>query len=211
MKHMLLCSALWCLVGAGPVSATSIPTFDITFTSAFVGPNDGTGDNVGFRLLGPGTEIIGGGGTPCCFGSFSPGDEVPGFSAGIFFSGGVGKLGGRVNDFFTILSGGVSLDGGTLPSASEGADLFGSVTFGGGFVVDGGVDDRGNPFLLNGASTGLSSTWDFDGSGFQFVGAFGESGTPPAPTPEPATLVLLGSGLLAASVFGRKRLASRKA
>ncbi len=217
MKQMLLCSVLWCLVEAGPVSATQ---FDITFTSVFVEPNNGLGDNVGFRLLGPGTEIIGGSGIPCfavcsSFTSFGPGDEVPGFESAFsqFLFG--GKLGGRFVDVFAVF-GGVTLPGGTLPSAPAAGDLFfGPITFcGGGFSVGSGLDDRGNPFELTGASTGLCSTWGLGFPGFggsQFLGAFGESGTPPAPTPEPATLVLLGSGLLAASVFGRTRLGRRKA
>ena len=45
--------------------ADSIPTFHITEVLMFMGPNDGSGDNVGFSFTGPGVEITGIGGMAC--------------------------------------------------------------------------------------------------------------------------------------------------
>jgi len=200
MKQMLLCSALWCLVGAGPVSATSIPTFDITFVQVTV---DAIGV-VGFSLLGPGTEISGEGRTICfpdC--AFLPTELVDGFA--------LGHIGGTGRDVpIRLLDATYSL--GFLQAPVPQGEIVTSC--GGFFGVGSGLDDRGNLFLLNGASVALCSSWTFFGSempGPTFLEAHGERGTRPAPTPEPATLVLLGSGLLAASVVGRKRLGGRKA
>jgi hypothetical protein len=59
----------------------SIPTFNITQATLFVGSNDGSGDNIFFQLTGPGTNISGDTGIPCfdwCdLNNFSPGDAPP--------------------------------------------------------------------------------------------------------------------------------------
>ncbi len=45
--------------------ANSIPTFYITQATMWMGPNDGSGDNVFFVLTGPGVNVTGIGGMAC--------------------------------------------------------------------------------------------------------------------------------------------------
>lgn len=45
--------------------ADSIPTYYITHVVMFMGPNDGSGDNVSFTFTGPGLNIVGYGGMAC--------------------------------------------------------------------------------------------------------------------------------------------------
>jgi hypothetical protein len=45
--------------------ADSIPTFYVTDAKMFMGPNDGSGDNIFFILTGPGVDIEGVGGMAC--------------------------------------------------------------------------------------------------------------------------------------------------
>ena len=65
MKRFLWGIALLLTVVGQSAYADSIPNFNITQATMFVGVNNGTGDNIFFDLTGPGTNISGDTGAGC--------------------------------------------------------------------------------------------------------------------------------------------------
>ena len=194
----------------------TVSNFTITQITAFVGPNDGTGDNVDFSLIGPGTNITGNGGIACfdwcsTLNPVSPGQVFPGFGQ-IFIS-----------EFFTAMVGGKNYNPGNDIAFSSGffIDSLGSITLPAngsnvtaclparaespitGFVGEGPTFTQMNLNLPAGGT--FCTTWNFADGQYTFVqGKFSVS-----TVPELGTLCLMGSGLVA--VFGaalRKRTAA---
>ena len=67
--------------------ADDIPVLNvnITYVTATMGPSDGSGDNISFTLIGPGTIIKGYGGMACfdwCSGALQPSDS--GFASKVY-------------------------------------------------------------------------------------------------------------------------------
>jgi hypothetical protein len=167
--------------------ADSIPTFQVTQVTMIMGPNDGSGDNVGFSFTGPGVTITGTGGMGCfswCSGAPIPSTSVAGPSE-IFIS-----------SFNTVILGGQAYDPTLL-----GIDPFDA--FGGVNAVSSGFVGSGDTFLQfnmtapnGGWSFQFVPTTDQDGNpAFSFVsGSF--SASAPFVTPEPGTISLVFSGLM---------------
>ncbi|PYX33301.1 MAG: hypothetical protein DMG77_00650 [Acidobacteria bacterium] len=65
MNYLRLAIAIVFAVFAQCSFADSIQTFQITQVTMIMGPNDGSGDNLGFTLTGPGVTITGFGGMAC--------------------------------------------------------------------------------------------------------------------------------------------------
>ena len=67
MKRLIWGTAILFVVSATSAYADSIPILNvnITYATVHMGPNDGSGDNVSFTLIGPGTNITGIGGMAC--------------------------------------------------------------------------------------------------------------------------------------------------
>lgn len=187
-------------------------SFKITQATISVFPNDGSGDNVNFKLSGPGTSITGFGGIPCfswCDPSilFAPGSSPPLDIGQIFLSG-----------FGNVTMGGHSFDPETMSFSNNplfSATIFGSFTFPknptstfsacvpaampsslNGFAGSDPPDFTN--FVLQMPSGGkFCSKWVFVPKSGNFGGGFSFTrGQFVATTvPEPGTLGLLGLGL----------------
>src|SRR5215475_6536936 len=62
-------------IGAAPFAHADDISANITYVTAFMGPNAGSGDNISMTLMGPRTLISAGGGMACwdwCSGSWVP-------------------------------------------------------------------------------------------------------------------------------------------
>jgi hypothetical protein len=57
---------------------------------------------------------------------------------------------------------------------------------------------------------GDAATAAFEQTGSHFNGSVATTGNPPSPVPEPVTLFLLGTGLVAIAGIGRKKLMNKK-
>src|SRR6266481_2960619 len=187
MNYLRLAIAILFAVTAQCSYADSIRTFHITEVNIFMGPNDGSGDNVGFSFTGPGVNITGIGGMACfdwCSGPIS--DPNIANTSQIF-----------VTFFDTATIGGTSYDPSTLAFNS----LFDA--FGGLNASTAGSVGEGDSFIqfrmtapTNGTwSLGFAPTVDQNGNpAFIFTdGKF--SASAPLPTPEPATVGLMLTGL----------------
>jgi hypothetical protein len=196
--------------------ADAISNFTIVQITVSVGPNNGTGDNLHFTLIGPGTNIAGTGGIACfdwcsTLNPVSPGQVFPGFGQIFieFFSNAM--VGGKNYDptkdiafssgFFIDSLGSITLPAnGSDVTACLPARAQSPIT---GFVGEGPTFTQMNLNLPAGGS--FCTTWNFAGGQYTFVhGNFSVS-----TVPEPGTLYLMGSGLVA--VFGaalRKRTAT---
>ncbi len=104
--------------------ADTISNFTITQITVLVFPNDGTGDNVDFTLIGPGTNIAGTGGIACfdwcsTLNPVPPGPVFPGFAPQIFIS-----------NFRTAMVGGTNYEPFADIAFNSGffIDVFGSIT-----------------------------------------------------------------------------------
>src|ERR1700721_1359645 len=80
MNRLWLGTALVLVMSAICVKADSIITVSVTSATFFVGPNYGTSDNVGVKIIGPGTNFTLSGGITCVgwcgvFDTFSPGQS----------------------------------------------------------------------------------------------------------------------------------------
>jgi PEP-CTERM motif len=193
MKRLFWAVVMFLVVAAPSVYADDIPVLNVNITQATftMFPNDGSGDNISFTLIGPGTKITGIGGTACfewCSGPITDLSSVRigDIAIGPFFTA---TIAGQTYDAFSELS--------LCCFFSSGGQLAGSVS---------GQVGTGNTFAeLN--LTLPHGSWSLqfvpvDG-GFQFVRGELIAGTPPAPVPEPGTFALLATGL--ASIFGALR------
>ena len=187
---VLLFVVLPVVVPAPSAYADSIPTFYVTQVNMFMGPNDGSGDNVTFFLTGPGVSIAGDGGMACfdwCSGPIADPNVVN--LTQIFLTA-----------FGIATIGGTSYDPSTLGFASL-FDDFGGVNASTAGSV--GAEGFPNTFLqfrmilpTNGSwTTHFDPTVDQNGNP-AFIFTEGEfTASAPAPIPEPASLALLGTGL----------------
>jgi hypothetical protein len=170
-----------------------------------MGPNDGSGDNVFFSLIGPGTSITGIGGMACIDWCFGPIPDLNSVSTSQVF----------ISLFINTKIGGTVYDPNTLSICcffSPSGDLNGSAT---GSVGGQGTFTQFNLTLPGGGGWNLSFDF-FPASGdspayYQFVSGTFTAGTPPAPVPEPGTLGFMATGLTGlVGVVRRKWLIRRR-
>ena len=198
MKRICLAAVLAFVVSVPRLYADSIPVLDIniTYATASMGPDGG----LSFALFGPGTTITGYGGMACFSWCSGPIPDLSSVSAAQVFVGAYlsATIAGTVYD--------ADLLGLNCCLFSSSGDLSPSIS---GFV---GQDVTFK--YLN--MTLPSGSWNFKfdyfppmngNPGFYQLnsGSF-VAGTPPATTPEPGTLALMGTGLAGlAGVIRRRR------
>lgn len=192
MRRLILGALLlWCLLIPVSVFADSVKI-------GFV-PNDGSGDNFGFAIYGPGYFIAGGGGTPVDFFSdffpgYAPGSTVGG-SSGIFFDSGFARLGPNSSSV-EFLDGTLFVSSISLPTNGQDFRAWVNVSF----FASGILDSTGDPITASGGANGHID--------FVFInGGYYPTGF--AEAPEPGTLALIGTGLVAILARRKKRGVAR--
>jgi len=197
MNYLRLAIAILLLAFAQCSYADSILTLHITEATMSMGPNDGSGDNIGFTFTGPGIKIFGTAGMGCfdwCTGQPVPPDTIA-FTSEIFLSGFPDVLFHGVSAFLDPETSFFDNSGGLNPT------------------VTGHLN--GVPVVLTlptNGSWGLNfvSTTDQNGNpAISFVsGSF--SASAPAPVPEPGTIGLMLTGLAGiGGIVRRKRTFDR--
>jgi len=172
---------------------------NITYVTASMGPNSGSGDNISFILIGPGTRITGVGGMACFTWCSGP---IPDLNS-------VGTSQVFISFFTSALVGGINYDPNSDIAIfcclfSGSGDLNGSAS---GFVGEGETFKSMNLTLPGGGGWRLNFTF-FPASGgsppyYQFVNGTFTAGTPSAEVPEPGTLGLMAMGM--AGIVGALR------
>ena len=201
MKRLLSVVVLAFVVLAPYARADSILTINITYVTAFMGPNNGSGDNISFTLIGPGTTITGIAGMACFNWCSGPIPDLNSVATSQIF----------VSSFLSATVGGVTYDPNSDISLqcclfSSSGGLNGSVS---GFVGEGQTFKLLNLTLPSGGGWNLKFDF-FPASGgssayYQFVSGSFTAGTPPAPVPEPSTLAYVASGLAGVVAFVRRK------
>lgn len=191
MKRLLSVVVVTFAVFAPCARADSILNINITYVTAFMGPNSGSGDNISFTLIGPGTTVTGIGGMACfswCSGPIPDLNSVATSQVFIsnFLSATVGGVTYNPNNDISFQSALFSSSGGLNRSVS-------------GFVGEGETFKLFNFTLPGGGAWNLKFDF-FPASGgspayYQFVSGSFIAGTPSAPVPEPGTLGLMATGL----------------
>jgi len=206
MKRLLWVAAILFVVFAPYAYADDIPVLNvnITYVTVSMGPNDGSGDNGSFTMIGPGTLITGTAGMACfdwCSGPIADSNSV--ILSQLF-----------IGPFTSATVKGVSYDpdfefGLFCCAFSESGDLNSSVR---------GQVGSGDRFALLNLTFPCCGGWsltfdtvppgpDLPQGGFQFVHGTFTAGTPPPPIPEPGTIGLMATGLACiAGVIRKKRL-----
>ena len=159
----------------------------------FYGPNI-SGDNFGAFLWGPGIAVGLGGGTPEDFfgGSFgyAPGTTLGG-STDLFISGGFAQIGKNGYELLPLEVGTLFMSSITLPT--NGKDFRANVEVGFSVLME--IVDTGEPLNVRGAAQGHIDFEYFDGT--YYPGDFVQA-------PEPATLLLLATGLVSIGWLKRR-------
>jgi PEP-CTERM motif len=200
MNYLRLAIAILFAVTGQCSYADSIRTFHITEAKMFMHPNNGGGDNVIFSFTGPGVNITGIGGMACwdwCS-SVPISDPSVAVTSQIYIS------------FFNQATiGGKSYDPGSLnfDSLFDGSGGLNASTAGSAYVDGGRVIQFRMTAPRNGGWTlFFDPTVDQNGNP-AFIFTYGVfSASAPLPTPEPATVGLMLTGL--AGIAG---IAKRKA
>jgi len=191
MRHILSLVVVAFAVLAPCARATSILNINITYVTMNMGPNNGSGDNISFTLIGPGTTITGIGGMACFSWCSGP---IPDLNS-------VGTSQVFISTFVSATVGGIAYDPNNDISFqsslfSSSGNLNGSVS---GFVGEGETFRLFNMTLPGGGAWNLKFDF-FPASGgspayYQFVNGTFTAGTPPTPVPEPGTLGFMATGL----------------
>ena len=187
--------------------ADSIPVFNLTSATLLFTVNSGSGDNASFGLSGPGTVVFGEGGAGCdwCFAgtSFQPGQSLNGSVSfvGIDFILSI-QLGGQTLDVNSTTLGSTSLLAGSFLFPTDPQTTTFTVAVPAHFsgLLLGSSSPNFPTFGLRIPAGRLFLT--FDSSGGQF---FFSQGVYFATTPEPGTLIMVGSGLLAMGTLVYRR------
>ena len=216
MRRLIWGAALLFAVSATCAYADSISTFNVNKIDIFVGPNDGSGDNVFFVLTGTGTNIADVGGIPCfdwcSFNTFSPGTSPPVGIGEVFLDSPFNNvvLGGTGYDPETMSLNGfvVNVLGGfTFPANPHGANftacvpaamagpMSGSVGSGDSFIQFNLTVPAGGKFCTSWVFSAGSNTYQFTQGEFIATSV-----------PEPGAIGFMATGLAGIiSVIRRKR------
>jgi hypothetical protein len=153
------------------------------------------GDNVFYSERGPGFFVNVNAGTPRGYYDSNPPGYAPGTTLGgsvdLFFSAGFASVGGYSSEL-SLLSGTLFLTTFTLPTNGKEFTVPVELSISGS-----GILDNGEVFGFGGGKRG-KITFDY-ADGFYLPENF-------VPTPEPGTIVLMGSGLIGVVALARKRL-----
>jgi hypothetical protein len=194
MKRLLCVIAMLFVVFGPYVYADQIGA-NITYVTVSMGPNDGTGDNASFTMIGPGTQITGIAGMACfdwCSGDIT--NNPVGLSQlflGPFLSATVNGVSYDPNSEFILFCCAFS-DSGFLNSSVDGQV---------------GSGDTFAQLFLTLPSPGVwNLTFNTYPEGQAFVHGTFTAGTPPSPVPEPGTIGLLATGLAGIIGVMRKKL-----
>jgi hypothetical protein len=205
---------------------TSISAFAGSFTNLGVNfniqPNNGSGGNIGGAILGPGVNLLAGGGTDFSwFNDLGPG-AAPGSTGGggmiIFWDGAIGQIGSQnytdfgCFNFPCIALDPVVLNAGSFTFPTNGQDFTITVPASLGVITGTIVSDCNvcqtftlttNPGTLT-LSFFYSSYW---GQYFGSSGSFTSAGGAFTTTPEPGTLGLVAIDIVAVA---RRRLHQKR-
>jgi len=206
MKSLLWVVVMPFIVFRPCAHADSILNINITYATAVMAPNDGSGDNVFFTLIGPGTTITGTGGMGCSSWCFGP---IPDLS-----SVGVSEV--FVGFFQSATIMGTTFDPQTL-------NLCCLFSFSGGLNPSAnGFVGSGETFTLLNLTLPCCGVWSLNFSFFpadgaspayyQFVNGSFTAGTPVV-TPEPGMLGLMATGLagIVGVIRGKRLIYQRRA
>lgn len=186
---------------------------NITYTNLNVNfnisPNDGSGDNVGGTILGPGVNLLAGGGIPADWFNndvgYQPGSEDGGPTT-IYFDFGSGKIGSLPYDSFDSYIVATSFNAGSFVFPTNGQDF--SVSFRASIApINGAICSNGpcQTFtLMTRPGTVVLSFYYSPYTGLYYGGS-GSFSTNNTPVPEPGTLGLMAIGLAAVVAFTHKR------
>jgi hypothetical protein len=199
----LLCVVAMVFVVLGPyVYADGIPSIstNITYVTVSMGPNDGSGDNASFTMIGPGTEITGVAGMGCwswCSGDFTNNPvDLSQLFIGPFTSATVNGVNYDPDSEFSLFC-----------CAFNGADLNSSVS---GQVGSGDTFAQLQLTLPGGGNWNLTFI-DGGAEGEAFVHGTFTAGTPPSSVPEPGMIGMMATGLVGIiGVIRRNRLICRR-
>ncbi|SRR5438876_6227038 len=188
MKRLIWVAAILFVLSASCAYADSVSTFNITQATMFMGPNDGSGDNVFFIFTGPGVNITGIGGMACfdwCSGQPISDPNIAQASQIFLTEFGIATIGGKSYDPMTL-------------------DLNLFDEFGGLNASTAGFVGEGDSFIQFRMTAPTNGSWSFnfaptvdqDGNP-AFIFTEGEfSASAPLLTPEPGTVGLMLTGLV---------------
>ena len=190
------------LLFASAASADSI--FHVNQAVLFIGPNDGTGDNVSSFLGGPGISLSGGGGAGCefcdLFSQFSPGQSLSAsvdFMAALEFVGAI-TLRGTTYDPNDVTFGSSWITSGAFTFPAGHKSSFGFTVSLPAFSSDvhGAVISTGEALTLAIHPGKLVLSFEFVPGIGGSPGSYAYTGGEFMTAPEPSAFLMLGTGLL---------------
>jgi len=206
--------ALWLLFLLTPFHCFATSVHDLTNLSVNLNiyPNDGTGDNLGGTIFGPGVSLTVGGGTPYYWfnnvDGFAPGSGGGG-STTIFFDSVFGTIGSKSYDPSDLFIDAATLNAGGFTFPTDGSGFTISVPASIGLIVLTGCTDTGcRTFNLITRSGELTLSFEYDAGTGMYYGTGGSFVTGTTPVPEPGTVSLLILGLASIARLRHKKRAT---
>lgn len=183
---------------ANSISALTGKALAGVHTKVFLDPNDGSGGNFAAIQRGSGYKAVIFGGLPYQFynyGPYYPGDTVGGDTS-LYLEESYAVIGKHTYDLGANGVGDLVLTSFTFPTNDKSFTVPVTISFYAPMIID----ESGTPFNVSGFAKG-KMRFSFDKTnGFYFASSSFFT------TPEPSTLGLMGTGLLALLISARKRL-----